>query len=155
MVNKKKVTLSIVFATLIFILLDFVPVKFAAKDIEGTVFINEFKLGERVEWAEIEYKDGKIDYDIMSRYIIEGNSPDKILNKKEFDRENQLLRFGGNKNKFLIHYDQKKVIDNSGGFSIYKIVAEDWEILYPIHRASFRRFYTPKGFLTIYDFLSL
>lgn len=141
-----------VICVLVLILLDFIPIKFAVKNYENkTVFINEPKLGD-VEWAELEYENNKFNYDSMIGYIIEGKAPDKTLNKKDFDKIDLYLMDGDNTNKFFVYYDEKKLINDSESFPVYKIVAKNWDILYPIHRTSLRRLYAPKKYLTLYDF---
>ena len=149
--KKRKVMIGGI-CVFILILLDFIPVKFAVQDNKNkTVFINEPKL-EDVEWAELEYEDNKFNYDSMIGYIIDGKAPDRMLNKKDFDKSDLYLMHGDNTNKFLIYYDERKSINDSESFPVYKIVANDWEILYPIHRASLRRLYASKKYLTLYDF---
>ena len=151
LMKKRKVIVGII-CVFALILLDFIPIKFALKNNENkTVFINEPKLGN-VEWAEIEYEDSKFNYNSMIGYIVEGKAPDRVLNKKDFDKINLYLMHGDNINRFLIYYDERKPINDSETFSVYKIVANDWEILYPIQRASLRRLYASKKYLTLYDF---
>ena len=132
--------------------LDFIPIKFSIRNNDNhTVFINEPKLGE-TEWAEVKYENNKFDYDYMAGYIMTGNSPDKRLNKRDFDKVKLFLMSADNKNKFLIYYDERILMKDNETFPIYKIESKSWDILYPVHRASFRRLYAPKSYLTIYDF---
>ncbi len=88
----------------------------------------------------------------MSGYIMTGNSPDRLLSKKDFDKVKLFLMPADNKNKFLIYYDERILMKDNETFPIYKIESKSWDILYPVHRASFRRLYAPKSYLTIYDF---
>ena len=136
----------------VLILLDFIPIRFAVKNnVSETVFITQPKLGN-AEWVEIELDGNKLNYSSMTGYIIEGSAPDKMLNQRDFDKVSLHLMRGDNINRFIIHYDEKEVLNDNEVFPIYKTSAIDWEILYPIHRASFRRFYASKEYLTIYDF---
>ena len=88
----------------------------------------------------------------MSGYIMTDNSPDRLLSKKDFDKVKLFLMPADNKNKFLIYYDERILMKDNETFPIYKIESKSWDILYPVHRVSFRRLYAPKSYLTIYDF---
>lgn len=148
---KRKIVIGVI-GIVFLILLDFIPIKFAIKDVDSkTVFINEPKLGS-VEWAEVKYENNEFDYDYMIGYVMNGKSPDEVLNKKDFDKSDLYLMHGDNTNKFLIYYDEKISMSDYESFPVYKIVATDWDILYPVHRYSLRRLYAPKHYLTLYDF---
>ena len=148
----KKCIIIITIFILVLISIDFIPVKFAVDGKDKKIFfVNVPKLGD-ASWAEIEYNNGEFNYDSMTEYIIMGNAPDKILRKKDFDKTSLFLMKGDNKNKFFIYYTEKEIVSDSDNLPVYKIFSDNWEIIYPIHRASFRRFYVSKKYLTLYDF---
>ena len=134
------------------IILDFIPVKFAVKDVKSEyAFVNLPKLSHGVSWASCKLND-KSALELKDGYIINGKSPDKILSESDFDKVNQFLDKDKYINKFVIEFDNKKNIENDDVFSIYRIEAKNWNIVYPIKRTSLRKYYVPKGYLTIYDF---
>ena len=150
--KRLKITLWIFICVL---LLDFIPIKFAKRNVNDTVvFVTQPKIGPNIEWGTFKYKNGKVEYDVIDGYIVEGNSPDNILNKRDFNKIDLFLLGNGNKdykNKFLIYHDEK-TLDSLRNVPTYKIITNEWDIIYPVNRASFRRYYAPKGYLTIYDY---
>lgn len=50
-----------------------------------------------------------------------GNSPDRLLSKKDFDKVKLFLMPADNKNKFLIYYDERILMKDNETFPIYKI----------------------------------
>ena len=146
----KKVALI---AVLFLLSLDFLPVKLAKRNAETeTVFVNSPKLGDNIEWYSCDYKNGKTNEDIIGEYIITGNSPNNVLVKRDFDKTALYLMQGDNLNKFIMTYEKINMVSDEGTIPIYEISVSDWEIVYPIHRASFRKYYSPKDMLTVYDY---
>ena len=73
------------------------------------------------------------------------------MNEKEFDYV--FMEWKNDRpNRFVIYYDEKIAVENNSGKSEYNIVSKGWDILAPIQRLSFRKYYAPKNYLTIYDF---
>ena len=156
---KKKIFILIGITVLLFAL-DFVPVKFAKKDTdviidnEKYVFCYEPKTSglHSINWVACGYKEGKEDFDLpWFEVIIDGYDPYDSLSNFDFDpidlyNHNKLQR-----NRFVLRGEMnvsrgdliKNVID---------IESEGWDILYPVNRLSFRRFYVPANYLTVYDF---
>lgn len=139
-------------------MLNYIPIKFAVKSEREKVYTEclvcrtEPKLGN-VKWvAYAEENAGVLDRDIL--FNLSGNEPNKFLSSFDFDVNQwhtiKTLGFPKElKNVFLIYYES----------SIESIKLEKkcdvvkWDIVYPIQRASWRRFVTPKSYLSIYDFI--
>lgn len=148
----KRLLKILIYIIAFLIILDFIPVKFAVKDVKSEyVFVNLPKLSHGVSWARCKLND-KSASELKNGYIINGKSPDKILSGSDFDKVNQFLDKDKYINKFLIEFDNKKNIVNDDFFPVYKIEAKSWNIVYPIKRTSLRKYYVSKGYLTIYDF---
>ena len=88
---------------------------------------------------------------MVGGYIVK-KSPNNILNKRDFDKTKLYSMRGDNSNRFCLRYDSESIISHYDGFPIYEINVTEWDILYPIRRASFRRYYASKKYLTIYDY---
>lgn len=137
---------------LFFLLLDYVPVKFAYKaSADEEVFIHSPKCKPHTQWVVDLYGNGRI-----SEYIgciVAGNTPDKWLAARDFDCRILFNMDGDKVNRFVLHYDRKKPrIDAKQEELQYSIQVTDWDIVYPIYRISFRRYTAPKGYLTVYDY---
>lgn len=145
MSSKFKMGVYILFGML---LLDFIPIKFAKKDEFSVVFVNQPKLGSGVEWATYDESDNNY----TAGYIIDGMAPDRVLRKGDFDKTRLFLNQDSSINKFVIYYDEEPILLETEMWSTYRITAKDWDIIYPINRASFRKYYTSKSYLTVYDY---
>lgn len=148
--KKKSLPTRIFILAICIISLDFLPVKLAKRNTEAeNVFVNSPKLGNNVEWFSCAYKN---DGNIIGEYVIMGNSPNNVLAKKDFDKTALYLMQGDKLNKFIMTYEKINTVSDEGTIPIYEISVSDWEIVYPIHRASFRKYYAPKDRLTVYDY---
>ena len=139
---------------LIVVIADFIPVKFAKKiDYSKEIYMHKPKLvtNQDVEFVMYEYANKQTDYNKREYYIIKGDSPVKVLNKRSFDIIALYNMPGDKTNKFYIK-QKGKIVKSKSEPDINVIYAIDWDILYPINRATFRRFYAPKSYLTIYDY---
>lgn len=151
MVIFMKKIFAVILIIIVSILLDFIPVKFCLKD-EGIehVFISDPKLAYK-QWINVPYENGAIHLYDYESYFIEGNVPDNVLNQKDFDYI-EISEHYDNYNMYVFYYDYKTYLNVSKDDSVYKIISNKWDILYPITRISFRKYYAPKGYLTIYDY---
>lgn len=146
----KKIIIKIILIILVaIVILNYIPIKFA-KNIEHLVL----KEGEYI--CQVELKSGLDEKWGIFRSIpmnypdeifvnIFGNVPFNTLSSKDFylysNKENQYIVTG---ELILSH--------KNGIYNIGNIEIKDWEIVYPVNRSSFRRNFTPKTYLTIYDY---
>ena len=75
------------------------------------------------------------------------NNPHNILSLKDFDVK---LYQNMTYNKFLVSGKCINIYESN--YTVVELSGSRWDILTPIKRLSFRRFYAPKSYLTIYDF---
>lgn len=145
----------IIITILFLFLLDFIPVKFAItkenakiKLRDGNYICNtEPKIAPPIRWIARTKSNPYLNDDLYLR--LTGNSPNNILSPKDYDVDkwyevdNAFLLIG-NTVKSEKHQETKHMIVD--------LNVNEWEIVYPINRASTRKFYVPKNYLTIYDF---
>ena len=169
--RKKMILYSCISIIGLLIILDFIPVKFALKI--NSVDITKYKEedGQKIYickpvqvtdsiWEAIGDEKGIRDLSknevIYMAEPLKGNEPLKKLNSSfhktyEPNAHNQFV-FVGNEissntvGDLEIDGVQEKTID----FQV-----DDWQIIYPIKRYSFRDIYAPKSYLTIYDYIKI
>ena len=137
----------------IFVFLDFIPVRFAE------VVDASYNNGDFTESSEIidllatySNKTGNFDYpwDAYSShndyiiFYIKGNNPYQTLSRRDFyyDRKEWKIDID-----FILTGKLLLLEENLWEFDI-----STWKIVYPVERQSFRKYYAPKSYLTIYDF---
>lgn len=137
---------------LFFLLLDYVPVKFAYKaSADEEVFIHSHKIIAHTQWVMDSYGNDRIS--LCEGCIVTGNTPDLWLAERDFDCRILFNMDGDQNNRFILHYDEKMKIAEAESWEVqYRIEAKNWDIVYPISRISFRRYTAPKGYLTVYDY---
>lgn len=149
----KKVLLLFLIIGTLFIALDFIPIKFAkAKGYIGLqnreYYCNtEPKIDGKHKWIAKKELNPNLNKDMF--LTIYGNNPNNILSEKNFD----IIKWYELDNGFI--FTGELVINDEDIYHQYyisTIYIESWDIVYPIRRASFRRYYAPKGYLTFYDF---
>ena len=149
----KKVFKRILYIILLVISFDFIPVKFCIND-KGIdyVFVSKPKMGD-TEWGKFPYINGQLynDYENYEAYIVRGNNPNNVLSKRDFDWITIDVK-DYEPNMFVIYFDNKAIAHNSISAPTYEITSKKWDIIYPVNRISFRRYYVPKNYLTIYDY---
>ena len=142
---------------LVIFALDFIPVKKALKDTDITrdnieyVFCYEPKtLGpEIVNWVTYGYKDSEIhEYEYQFQVSIIGKNPYDYFTELDFEPIDLYNDIGGS-NKFVLKGNIQKI---NGDYQRLDVTIEDWDIIYPINRLSFRNRYVSKKYLTIYDY---
>ena len=140
--------MAIVIALSIFLLLDFIPVRFAKKldrvsmD-EAIVCIPDFKTGL---W---EYNWSIPGHHTLVSFTEDSKNPFEVLNKKDFE---MFHVFNVTSMKFIFYGE---VIDESieQGTRLILFQAEKWDAVYPIERKkSFRGIYVSKRYFTMYDY---
>lgn len=136
------------------LVLDFVPLKFAIKvedakkNLKDGYYICETNLVKPdVGWYASMRWNPHIDDGLCVKAI--GNTPNSILSEKEFDFKWYELY-----NKFLLNgkgklYEERRTNIYSADLELDVNI---WDIIYPIKRASFRQYYAPKSYLTVYDY---
>lgn len=153
--------MKIIFSFVIFIVsiiiiaisLNFIPIKFAVnlddakKNLKDGTYICETN---RVSLDTGWYADNELNKHLIGGLAIKvfGKNPEKFLSEKTFDF------------KWYELYNQYLLIGDIGNFKEdkdTKVVFADlnvkkWQIIYPIRRESFRQYFTPKGYLTVYDY---
>ena len=143
----------------IIIALNYIPIKFA-KNIKQNSSECAFlcsKEPKLSEYDDVNWIARKEENSALAQYLllcITGNSPDNVLSDREFDVKTwhtvkPLSRGFGRElnNKFYIFYDSYETMDG-----YFNINATKWYITYPIDRASWRRYFTPSQYLTVYDY---
>lgn len=167
--RKKMFLYSFISIIGLLIILDFIPVKFAVKINSVDITKYKEKDGQKIYickpvqvtdsiWEAIGDEKGIRDLSknevIYMAEPLKGNDPLKKLNgsfQKTYEPKahNQFI-FVGNEissntvGDMEIDGVQEKTID-------FKV--DDWQIVYPIRRDSFRDIYVPKTYLTVYDFI--
>ena len=149
----KKVVIVIISVIIIAILLDFIPVKFAVKlddakkNLKDGRYICETNpVTLDIGWYADMKLNQNLDDDLCVRAL--GDSPNNFLSEKTFDFKWYELY-----NIFLLvgkaeHFVEDKKTNNIS----VDLDVKKWDIIYPIKRASFRQYYAPKGYLTVYDY---
>lgn len=152
--NVQKIKLLILCILIILIGLDFVPIKFAVKldDVKKNLDVGKYICSTEAKYSEYTGLIAKvssnqhIDQNIC--VIASGNSPDEILSEKTFDFE-----WFEVENIFLLDGKVEKFEEDKRTNSLYAdLYVDNWKVIYPIKRATFRQYYAPKTYLTIYDF---
>ena len=138
---------------IIAILLNFIPVKFAVNldDAEknlrdGTYICETNRVALDIGW----YIDNELNKHLDTGLSIKvsGKKPEKFLSEKTFDFKWYELY-----NQYLLMGDISNTQENKEtGVISADLNVKKWEIIYPIRRASFRQYFTPKGYLTVYDY---
>lgn len=153
---KKLLVIIRVVSMTIFVIFNYIPIKFAVKgvhnDNNALYCITEPKLGpNRQKWVAYKSKNSGLEHDLI--FEINGNDPDGVLSDLWFDvkswhKVGRKFSTYGLGNAFIIYYtnDLDDVLNNN------ILYAKEWDIVYPINRAGWRRFVTPKAYLSIYDF---
>lgn len=151
----KRIVITITLCILIIpILLNFVPIKFAIKPedaqqklIAGNfICVTESKYVLDTGWIAHTNINTHLEENIAVKVSL--NSPDKYLDDREFD-----LKWFEVENRFVLIGEVGRFERNKETNVLYADLDVDkWEIIYPISRASFRRYFTPKGYLSIYDY---
>ncbi|WP_338552540.1 hypothetical protein [Paenibacillus sp. KS-LC4] len=151
----KRIVISLsLFVVIAPVLMNFIPIKFAVKLVEAQQRQNT---GEYICVTEAKYvlDTGWIAKTNINSHLKENlavrvsrNSPNKFLSEKEFDfgwyeLENRFLLIG-NVESFEKDKETKVRYAN--------LNVDEWEIVYPIKRASFRKYFTPNSYLNIYDY---
>ncbi len=153
-VIKKMIMIVFLLLTML-IILDFIPVKFAIS-IDDTkmnlkegdyICINESKIHLEIPWIAIKRFNKHLDHDFLVR--VYGNSPYGTLSAKEFE----VLPISDISNVYLLNGEVKRFEkEENSNILIADLYVNKWQIIYPINRASFRQFYAPKSYLTVYDY---
>ncbi len=132
-VSMRKLKIVIGIIVIFLIIANYIPIKFAVKSdtVKDEII---YAYGEKVDpplvWYSLKMDSPEQEYDVQI-YDVKGITPNIILSKKDFKPDDG--------NRYLF---KAETIDN----------ANDWQILYPIQRSSWRKSITPKNYLTIYDF---
>ena len=142
---KKSIKKFITFCILA-LLLDFIPIKWAI-NIEG---IKNFKTNEylcsfaQVTGGNWQVKNNIESYESGQLYFeyLHEKDPFNVLDK---NFSTDYLEPSGNMYVFT-----GKIINKE--HDMFDLKVESWEITYPIQRKSLRMLYTPKKYLTIYDY---
>lgn len=144
----------VLFLLIILIILDFVPIKFAIKfdDAkknlrEGNYICNtESKYAMDTGWIAHASLNQHLDDDLC--VIVSGNSPNTTLSEKTFD-----FKCFEVSNSFFLDGKVNKTWEDKKTNNMYAdLYVNRWQIIYPIERTTFRQYYTPKAYLTIYDY---
>lgn len=159
----KKIGLIMLIIIIILIVFDYVPVKFAIsidnaqRELRSGSYICEtnpvaidtsIKTFSVIGWYIIPQINNNSKFSGCGARLLQ-KSPENILLQKTFDFKNYEHAY----NRFLINGNIKKIEENKkSNFSVVDLNVSSWEIIYPIERASFRRFYVPDNYLTIYDY---
>jgi hypothetical protein len=159
----KKLCIILLVVGVVLVSLDFIPVRFAkdvdtiyndvdiitepSKDIDILASRITKTLHPEYTWEAFFRQDSFTN--VLAIFNIKGNSPYQKLSRREFynkkgKEESSLFRFMLS-GKFTLDEDIKDY--DAGEFDI-----STWKIVYPIERKSFRRYYVPESYLTIYDF---
>lgn len=150
MKRRKKVLISCCIIVGVFVILDFIPIKYASRlsdfsDNANTsnVYICEHTAVTGGDWfADKElnpWLTESTDFILLDNKVFENIS--KMYSSDEAPVYNLYVYWGTMR--------QRQVTEN---FTINILNAEKWNIIYPIQRNSIRGFYAPKGYFTIYDF---
>ncbi|MBD3920025.1 hypothetical protein H8B09_14770 [Paenibacillus sp. PR3] len=151
----KRIVISITLCVLLIpILLNFVPIKFAIKledaqqklKVGNYICVTESKYVLDTGWIAKTNTNTHLEENIAVKVSL--NSPNKYLDDKEFD-----FKWFEIENKFLLVGEVGRLEKNKETNVLYvDLNVKKWEILYPVSRASFRKYFTPKGYLSIYDY---
>lgn len=145
-------TIIVIFLIIIAISFNFIPVKFAVKlddakkDLKvGSYICESSVVTPGVGW----YADSdlnRIEDGLGVR--VSGNCPEKSLSEKTFDFKWYELY-----NQYLLIGDIENIKEDKDTKVVFAdLNVKKWKIIYPIRRASFRQYFTPKGYLTVYDY---
>ncbi len=161
----KIVIFAILILVAVFFILEFIPIRLAVKK-ENISYNNSVVLEVDSYQTFICRAEPKLTSDTSVRWIAEkqdnphldknvylvltGNIPHKLLSDKDYDVN---LNQNTTNNKFVVSGVCVSVdVSDVYTYNIVRLNVEDWDIVSPIKRLSFRRFYAPKSYLTIYDF---
>ncbi|USB34367.1 hypothetical protein [Paenibacillus sp. YPG26] len=150
----KRIFSIMLYIILIAILVNFVPVKFAVKLEDAQ---KQLEVGKYICVTESKYvfETGWIAKKKINKHLketlavkVSRNSPDKYLSNSQFD-----FKWFEIENRFLLTGEVGNYERNKDTNVLYADLDVDkWEVIYPINRASFRKYFTPPGYLTIYDY---
>ncbi|WP_379155570.1 hypothetical protein [Paenibacillus sp. sgz5001063] len=152
---KRTIYLCVLFLIVILILLNFIPIKFAVNLDDAQqilkagsyICVTESKYVDDTGWIAKTDINSHLEKNLAVR--VSGNSPNKYLSEKEFD----FKRFEV-ENRFLLigkvgRFEEDKELETV----LYaNLNVDKWKLLYPIKRASYRQYFTPKSYLNIYDY---
>ncbi|MEQ7052419.1 hypothetical protein ABN764_17395 [Paenibacillaceae sp. P-4] len=151
----KRVVFSITLSVLtISILLNFIPIKFAVKledaqqklEAGNYICVTESKYVLETGWIAKTDTNSHLEEDLA--VMVFRNSPNKYLANKEFD-----FNWFEVENRFLLIGEVEHFKEDKETNVLYADLNVDkWEIVYPIRRASFRNYFTPNSYLSIYDY---
>lgn len=139
----------------ILIILDFIPIKFAINindakanlNNEYFVCINESKIHIDIPWNATRQLNKHLENDLLIRVF--GNSPYNILSSKDF----KIVAWSEIRNLYFLNGKIERLEKEDKTLNlIADLKVNNWDIIYPIDRASFRKYYASKSYLTIYDF---
>ncbi|WEK55956.1 MAG: hypothetical protein P0Y55_07895 [Candidatus Cohnella colombiensis] len=143
----------ILFVLAITILLNFIPIKFAIKledaqqKLEAGRYIcvadYKSKVAYQSEWFASTRFNSHLEGWLVLR--LTGNSPNRYLSEKDFESFEV-------DNKFLLNGNVERIEKITPEVLDTHLNVDDWEIVYPIERASFRKHFTPRSYLNIYDY---
>lgn len=151
---RKRVTKIIFLVIFIPILLNFIPVKFAVKleDAQQNlgrgryICVTESKYVHDTGWIAKTSFNSHLDRDLAVR--LNGSSTLNYLSEKEFD-----LKWFETENQYLLIGKVERFEEDKDIKVLYAdLNVESWKIVYPINRTSYRKYFTPKSYLNIYDF---
>lgn len=142
----KKFLKKLIMFSIFALILDYIPIRWAinvddSKKFETNEYLCSFAQVTGGNWEVKNNLKNREDGQLYFEYLRE-KDPFDVLDE---NFSTDYLEPSGN-----IYVFTGEIINRE--HNIYDLKVKHWEIVYPIQRKSLRMFYTPKNYLTIYDY---